>query len=261
MIMNIKSEIDLMVFMMKAISEKFRSQAIIRGGMALYLLNSKRYTNDLDYAFVPFKSKKDILKPLLELLDSIENLKYQYELNSQCLRVSLDYQGFKSQLEIKTYSHLKSMAISTEALPEIKMPSFIVRIADLEWSLSNKIAAWLERRLAKDLYDIYYLYTFLNVRPDLQILNKRLKKIEFARNLKNAKTSLSLVEFIELLRKEVINLNPQKLKNELGDYFTKQELLGIELKITIALNSICEYLETSIRHKDSTTTNKLTEFA
>ena len=130
--MNINSELDLMVFVMHLIRKRFKSQAILRGGMVLYLLNSKRYTNELDYAFVPFKSKKEILKPLFEMLDDVEELKYEYDLNSQCLRVFVSYQGYSCQLEIKNYTDLESTSVSTKAIPNLGMPSFVVRIANLE---------------------------------------------------------------------------------------------------------------------------------
>ncbi len=42
------------------ISQHFGKRAILRGGMVLRILGSPRYTNDLDYVFVPYKSKKDI---------------------------------------------------------------------------------------------------------------------------------------------------------------------------------------------------------
>lgn len=41
--------------------EDFKNHAILKGGMVLKLLGSTRKTLDLDYTFVPFKSKKEIV--------------------------------------------------------------------------------------------------------------------------------------------------------------------------------------------------------
>ena len=42
------------------LAQRFGKRAVLRGGMVLRILGSPRFTNDLDYLFVPYKSKKDI---------------------------------------------------------------------------------------------------------------------------------------------------------------------------------------------------------
>ena len=50
----------LFLWVVHRFSELFGAQAILKGGMALRLLDCPRSTTDLDYIFVPFESKRDI---------------------------------------------------------------------------------------------------------------------------------------------------------------------------------------------------------
>lgn len=240
--MEIRNRIELLIFIMSLISEKFRSQAVLRGGMALYLLHSKRYTNDLDYAFVPYKSKNEIVKPILELLETVKDLEVTHNLNSQCLRIRLQYKGIEGQLEIKTFTSLPSISISTQNLSDVSLPPFITRIASLDWSLSQKLAAWWERRLARDLYDIYFLVTVLGTVPDRAALEERLKKLRCTGRGKNVKKAISLEEFIENLEEAAQTLTFESISQELRDYFSQDEIFGIDLKIRAALNKVVEFL-------------------
>ena len=59
--MTKQSEIEsLLSAIITLFADEFGSGAILRGGMVLRLLDSPRLTNDLDYLFVPFKSKNEI---------------------------------------------------------------------------------------------------------------------------------------------------------------------------------------------------------
>ena len=57
--------------------------------MVLRLLESPRLTNDLDYVFVPYKSKKDVVAQITEVLESIPEIEVDYSMNSKCLRYAL----------------------------------------------------------------------------------------------------------------------------------------------------------------------------
>ena len=57
----INKEQALLAKIMDLFARKFDKNAILRGGMVLRILGSQRLTNDLDYIFVPYKSKKDII--------------------------------------------------------------------------------------------------------------------------------------------------------------------------------------------------------
>ncbi len=49
----------LLAWIVDFFADRFGNSAILNGGMSLRLMHSPRYTNDVDYIFVPFDSKKD----------------------------------------------------------------------------------------------------------------------------------------------------------------------------------------------------------
>ena len=89
----IEKEQELLASALDRITQRFDKKAILRGGMVLRILGSPRYTNALDYLFVPYKSKKDIVTDVVECLASISGATIKTSLNSKCLRavVSTSY--------------------------------------------------------------------------------------------------------------------------------------------------------------------------
>ena len=63
-----RNEEKLLAIIVEKFSQRFGKKAVLCGGMALRIMGSARYTNDLDYLFVPFKSKNEIVSILLECL-------------------------------------------------------------------------------------------------------------------------------------------------------------------------------------------------
>lgn len=53
-------------------AQRFAKRAVLRGGMVLRILGSPRFTNDLDYIFAPYQSKKDLV---LEVMASCRVLR------------------------------------------------------------------------------------------------------------------------------------------------------------------------------------------
>jgi len=62
--MNEKEQ-ELLATVLDLFASEFADKALLRGGMVLKVMGSARYTNDLDYLFVPYRSKKDILSEIL----------------------------------------------------------------------------------------------------------------------------------------------------------------------------------------------------
>ncbi len=54
----------LLAWIVDFFATSFGNSAVLKGGMALRLMHSPRYTNDVDYIFIPFDSKK-VLRKLL----------------------------------------------------------------------------------------------------------------------------------------------------------------------------------------------------
>jgi hypothetical protein len=71
-------------------AQRFDRRAVLRGGMVLRILGCERLTNDLDYVFVPYRSKKDVVDDVLLALRTLPGVKVSHALNSKCLRVTVE---------------------------------------------------------------------------------------------------------------------------------------------------------------------------
>lgn len=247
---EIRTTEDLMLFLINLFGEKFPQSAILKGGMALRLLDCPRFTNDLDYVFIPFSSKKDIVDDICALLDEQEGLSYKYNLNSKCLRIRVESNGIMTQIEINVAETCPAVAISTSALASSSgQLSRIVKIMDYRAAMSHKFAAWNERKLARDLYDLNFYYTFLKVLPDLEILSERLKKVSSTKRNKNPK-SMSFIQLIESLRLTLKELTSEDVE-ELADYLPSDNLPGLEVRLRANLLKFCDELELEInKHRN-----------
>jgi len=239
---DIQTTDDLMLYLINLFAEKFPQNAILKGGMSLRLLDCPRFTNDLDYIFIPFKSKKDIEGDICKVLDGVEGVEYTYSMNSKCLRIKLNYNGILTQVEINVAGECKSVPVSTESLAsETNQLPQIVRIVDYGVAMANKLAAWNERQLTRDLYDLNFYYSSIKVTPDMETLGKRLSNVGSTRFNKNPK-KMTLEELVQKLRSTLIDLSPENI-NELADYLPANTLPGLEMKIKANLLKMCDELE------------------
>src|SRR3989338_1930318 len=110
---EINSNEGLMVWIMNRLSEIANEQAILKGGMVLRLLDCPRYTNDLDYVFVPFRSKKEIVPILENLSKELEGAQTNYNLHSTSLRFIIKYKNFSAQIEANASNECKTTSLST----------------------------------------------------------------------------------------------------------------------------------------------------
>ena len=132
----------LMIFLINTFSEEFPQSAILKGGMCLRLLDCPRLTNDIDYVFIPYSSKKDILKGVLAVLDEIDGLTYEYSLNSKCLRIRVQYGELATQIEANVAKECSSTSISTAGLArQFGLLGRVVQIASYDVAMANKLAA------------------------------------------------------------------------------------------------------------------------
>jgi len=240
--MNIDTVEGLMLFLINLFGEHFPQSAILKGGMTLRLLDSPRYTNDLDYVFIPYKSKKDIKQGVLALLDSVDDLNYTYNMNSKCLRIKIEYNQIHTQVEINVAEECQSTSTSTASMAAATgQLSRIIRVMDYSVAMAHKLAAWNERQLVRDLYDLYYYYAFLTAIPDIGILQERLKSVASTPRNKNPKT-MTLEQLIEKLRDKLERLNAGQIQ-EMADYLPADNLPGLELKLKSNLLKLCNELE------------------
>lgn len=242
---QINSNEALMVYLINRIGKLYPDHAILKGGMVLRLLNCPRYTNDIDYVFIPFKSKKDILPLMEKLIKELESAEYTYAMHSTALRIQIKYRGFQTQIEANVEKECKSEPLSTNslAIPNNQEPQ-IIRVMGFDWMLANKLAAWLERRLVRDLYDAYFMSVYLNITPNLEVLKKRLNKIKYmGRKIKNEPTKMSLETFLGKLETATKTLSENDIDSELRDSLSPTERAGLNHKMKIGILSMIEKIK------------------
>ncbi len=132
------------------------------------------------------------------------------------------------QVEFNVSPDVPSEPLTTELLAKkAKVLPQVIRVMSKEVALAHKMAAWNERRLARDLYDIYYWHAHVGVLPDMAILTSRLEQIQSRlQKLKNRKR-MSLEEFQSELRNEIQSLDEKKFSAQLRPLLPPQRLEGL----------------------------------
>lgn len=232
----VKNIDELLLWFMGYFAQTFRNRAIIMGGMVLRLLNSPRATNDLDILFVPFTSKKEILPELDRSLADIAGIAYRISVDSKCIRCLVQYGRLHIQIEgtIADSCDYESISTVKQGMP------ILLAVQRREVALAHKIAAWNERGLMRDLYDIYFFISVLDVVPDLQALQVRLKNVYSGRV--NRSKSMSLDKLVEKLEFAHKQLSMASLEMELGAILSKEDLAGLDLKIKVAIYRLTAFL-------------------
>lgn len=151
------NEEKLLFEIIDCFQKHFGKRAILRGGMVLRILGCERFTNDADYTFVPYKSKNEIVDDVLASLQTLPGVSLEHSMNSKCLRVKIRRDPVAVQVEIKVAKEETVMVLSNKRLAdEMGMPARLLPVVDLSIALADKLAAWNERRLPRDLYDIHF---------------------------------------------------------------------------------------------------------
>lgn len=227
----------LLVRVMDLFARKFDRMAVLRGGMGLRILGCERLTNDLDYVFIPFKSKRDIVEAVIAALKEIEGAKIDYSFNSKCLRVALSLDGASIQIEAKVAMSVPVQIISNKELAiKFNLPPRLIPVVEYSVALANKMAAWNERRLIRDIYDIWF-YLALGVKPDTRTLKERLRKPSYSKLIRKTDYfgGAGVEEFYDFLRLKVRDITDKDIENSLGDYLKKEDIAGLAMKFRSAL--------------------------
>ena len=232
----------LMIFLINTFADKFPQSAILKGGMCLRLLDCPRLTNDIDYIFIPYRSKKDILSKVLATLDDIDGLEYEYSMNSKCLRVRIKYGELTTQIEASVAEECATTSISTAAISQkFGLLGRVISMVDYKVAMANKLAAWNERVLIRDLYDLYFFYAMIGTMPDINILKQRLSKVASTPRNKNPK-QMTILQLTTKLRNGLGILSSKDMV-ELIDYLPSGDVHGLDVKIRIKLRQFCDELE------------------
>ncbi len=229
---NMIKEEALLARVMDLFARKFDRNAVLRGGMGLRILGCERLTNDLDYVFTPFKSKNDIVEDVISALKEIEGAKIEYSLNSKCLRVVLKVNDASIQIEAKVAMKVPVQIISNKELAiKFNLQPRLIPVVEYSVALANKMAAWNERRLMRDIYDIWF-YLAMGVKPDIKTLKERLKKPSYSKLVRkeNYFRGTELDEFYDFIRMKIRDIADKDIENSLGDYLKKENIAGLSMK-------------------------------
>ena len=229
----------LFLWVMHRFAEVFEEHAVIKGGMALRLLDSPRHTTDIDYVFVPFSSKKAIVDRIDAVLQEIDGAVIAIELHSKMLSVDLRVDEAAIQIEANVATECESIPMATGGFAQsVGHPSQIVRVMNPTYALAHKIAAWNERRLLRDLYDCYFLASRAGASPDLEVLDHRLAKIQSRLPRLKKLRSMSRSQLAGELRQAVTDLSDTDLEHELAGILPPEELAGLGIRIRAAVEKI-----------------------
>jgi predicted nucleotidyltransferase component of viral defense system len=234
----------LFLWVMHRFGEVFGLRAVIKGGMALRLLDCPRSTTDIDYVFAPYGSKRDIEGAIREVLLELEGAQVEIAIHSTMLRATLALDGTSIQIEATVAEDCASEAVATAELAHrVGQPSHVVLVQRPSQALSHKLAAWNERRLFRDLYDVYFLNGRVGAEPDVDVLRARLAKVRLQVAKPRGKRSMSLAEFCRELLGAAHGLDQALLEEELAPLLPETELVGLNSRIRVALVRVGELLE------------------
>jgi len=228
----IEEQQALLVKVMNLFAEHFDKRAVLRGGMVLRVLGCERLTNDLDYIFMPYSSKKDIVHDIISTLNKIDGANTEYSLNSKCLCVILTVDNVSIQIESKVAILVPTQILSTKELAaEYNLPPRLIQVPAFPDALANKMAAWNERRLIRDIYDIWF-YLRMGVNPNPEILTLRLKKCSYSKLVKPEDyfNGIGINEFYDFLLSYVNQLTDKQITDSLENYLNRSDLAGLSMK-------------------------------
>ena len=80
-------------------------------------------------------------------------------MNSKCFRVQVKRADVSLQVEVNVSPDCKTeVAGNTELAAAVNLPPCLLTIMDTGVAMSHKMAAWNERRLLRDIHDVYFFY-------------------------------------------------------------------------------------------------------
>lgn len=222
-----------LLMVIQAISAEFGPTAVLKGGMALRLQGIPRSTLDADFTFKPFKGKTPFTSDLITLMDKICDEKVTYSSDSKKLQIVGVVQGTEVLIEASAHAQdFDPEPLDTTSISyQYNLSPSIISIMPNSMSFSNKIGAWYDRRLSRDLYDMYVFYEILRAKPDLEILLQRIRKPSFTKLTRSKPSLASIDAFMDFLVEECTKKGDLKIENELEGAIEERERKGIGKKI------------------------------
>jgi len=149
--------------------------AVIHGGTAIWrCYGSNRFSEDVDI-YLPKKYKnKETLEDFFEQLKASGLQLIKFKLTNDTLFSKLNY----GEVEIRLEAVFKEVESVLKAFELTDGNSINVLTLSAENFILEKILAYKKRKMVRDLYDIYFLLSFVS---DKEKINKKLK--DFVENI------------------------------------------------------------------------------
>lgn len=109
-----------------------------------------------------------------------------------------------------------------------------------DWALADKLAAWNERRLLRDLYDAYFLSSRLGATPHAAQLDSRLARIDSRHPSLKGRKKMTRGQFATELLETAEGLSDEMVREELGGVFPMAELAGLAVRIRAQMVKLAE---------------------
>lgn len=240
--MNKKEKI--LIKIIHLLSEKFKERIVLEGGMLLRLFNSPRSTQDIDYYFLSDKSKKLLVKDIEKVLSQFnEATILKVTVNSRGIFV--DMEGVEEgvgtvmvEINVVPSLHMPSDHVSTVALSnQYSLTGRIVATIALPEAFAHKIAACIERRSMRDLYDISIFDVLCDF--DRDTLHGRFQGLSIKRKKPQAITFEMAADWLE---KRVNYLSEELLRDELYPLIPSEQQAGLAYVIKAAVMRVVQKL-------------------
>lgn len=210
------------------ISAVFGPEAVLKGGMALRMMGIPRSTIDVDFCFQPHKRKSGFMNTLILETETFFDQKPSVRADAKKIQIQGKRNGVNVIVEASPHEGFEPETVSTSALARgLNLQPRVISVMPKSIAFAHKLGAWLERRLSRDLYDIHVFYAYFKVKPDLEILQKRITRPSYAKTVHPKPGLKTLEAFVEFLRAEADSLPERVLEEDLRGVVDERERPGI----------------------------------
>jgi predicted nucleotidyltransferase component of viral defense system len=237
---------ELLVRILNHLVDRMKDRLVVKGGMLLRLLESPRYTQDLDFVLPSKESKKVLVKELVSALREIPSIEVtRQDLSSRGIFIGIRDRESGTQATLETNvvpgTRLPPEPVSTAKISSLySLSGRIVRVMAPAEAFSNKIAACLERGAGRDLYDISLFEPMTAF--DRPTLEDRLSRLEVDR-AKPRKVARD--EAAQLLRKRLEDLSEQRLREEVFPLLPPDHQPGLLMVIRASVSRVIQRMQAS----------------
>lgn len=165
---------------------------VFKGGTALYKLNKlPRFSEDLDFSLVEnieINEMREMIERASEncgfKLRSIKKTKESLMIKIDCPGLITKHNSLRIDIHTKN-EIISGFDVVNHVSEYVDIPPFVLRVLKMKEIVAEKIHSLLNRRKARDLFDLFYLLRSTNLNDKL--INKKLA-------LFNLKYDLKLIE-------------------------------------------------------------------